>query len=101
MQRMRRPQLPPDFTRKRGFVSGPVTTRWLHCGGKAVAVVAFHNDLWRTSVNRHLDIKRERSAPAPSEDLALAWVERWAVGQAERMRRQLAPGPEGSTISAS
>lgn len=89
---MRRPQLPPDFTWQRGFVSGPATTRWLHCGAKAVAVVAFHNDLWRTSVNRHLDFKRERSAPAPSEDLAIAWVERWAVANADRIRRQVGQG---------
>lgn len=85
---MRRVTLPPDFTWQRGFVSGPATTRWLHCSGKAVAVVAFHNDLWRTSVNRHLDIKRERSAAALSETMAVAWVERWAVSNAERIRRE-------------
>lgn len=65
--------------------------RWLHCGAKAVAVVAFHNDVWRSTVNRHLDIKRERSAPAPTEELATAWVERWAVAHAERIRREVLP----------
>ena len=87
---MTRYLLPPEITWQRGFVSGPSTTRWLHCGGKAVAVVAFHNDLWRTTVNRHWDVKRERKANAPSEAVAVAWVERWAVANARRLRAQIA-----------
>lgn len=63
----------------------------MHCGGKSVAVVAFHNDLWRTTVNRHLEVSRERKANAPSELLAVAWVERWAVANAERIRREVTP----------
>jgi hypothetical protein len=87
---MRRVELPPDFTWKRGFVSGPATTTWLHCGPVAVAVVAFHNDVWRTTVNRHLDVGRERKANAPCEAVAIAWVERWAVANAGRIRREVA-----------
>lgn len=82
--------LPPDITWRRGFVSGPDTTRWLYCGPAAVGVVAFHNDLWRTTVNRHLDVGRERSVPAPSEALAIAWVERWALANIRRLREQVA-----------
>lgn len=89
---MRRPQLPPDFTWQKGSISGPATSRWLHCGSVAVAVVAFHNEVWRTTVNRHLDIKRERSAPAPSQELAMAWAERWAVAHADRIRQQVGQG---------
>lgn len=90
---MRRLELPEDFTWRRGAFSGPDTTRWLYCGSTAVAVVAFHNDLWRTTVNRHLDVKRERSCPAPSQELAIAWVERWAAANAERIRRELPTQP--------
>ncbi len=90
---MTRLPLPPDISWRRGFVSGPATTRWLHCGPVAVAVVAFHNGLWRTTVNRHLDVSRERKANAPSEAVAIAWVERWAAANAERIRSNLQRRP--------
>jgi hypothetical protein len=96
MLAMERRPLPPDITWKQGSISGPSTIRWLHVQATAVAVVALHNEVWRSTINRHLDVKRERTVPAPSQELAMAWTERWAVANAERIRARLQRDPAGA-----
>lgn len=93
---MTRHPLPPDITWQQGSISGPATTRWLFVRATAVAVVGFHNDAWRSTINRHLDVKRERTVPAPpSQELAMAWAVRWAVANVDRLRREVPPAPAG------
>lgn len=68
------------------------TTAWLYVGHDAVALVGQRIDgRWHTTVNRHLEPKRWRTAYCSRQDIGMRWVEKWAAAQIDRLRAEQSP----------